>query len=269
MKKKHFKLLASVASLALVVGVMGTGIWAATQQTFSVSSTAKFVATGFSGKISVEKVGSYGTATFKQGTAEDAGLAWGSIFDKDDVEIAVVGTSGSPQKIVDINAQLKNNESGSSTTLGAIALTFEDTGSGFLNAISKSEGSGVYWDTSAKVLKNSSGIITDYNALSDYDTITVKYTIEQSSGADFVFNPSSTTYSYPELVPADAGVDVGALVTYSYEDGNKITTEKKGYVTVTYFLVGTHNGGSIVGENDAGVGGPEITFEIKKFVATP
>ena len=51
MKKKHFKLLTTMASLLLVVSVMAVGIWAATQQAFKLSSNITFTATGIQANI--------------------------------------------------------------------------------------------------------------------------------------------------------------------------------------------------------------------------
>ena len=51
MKKKHFKLLTTMASLLLVVSVMAVGIWAATLQTFKLTSSISFTATGVSAKV--------------------------------------------------------------------------------------------------------------------------------------------------------------------------------------------------------------------------
>ena len=51
MKKKHFKLLTTMASLLLVVSVMAVGIWAATQQTFKLTSSISFQATGITADV--------------------------------------------------------------------------------------------------------------------------------------------------------------------------------------------------------------------------
>ncbi|MBR2433276.1 MAG: hypothetical protein IKB21_01555, partial [Clostridia bacterium] len=62
MKKRKIKLFASVASLAMVAAVMGVGVWAATQQAVTVSSTVGFNATGIAGNV---KFGAYGNAIDK------------------------------------------------------------------------------------------------------------------------------------------------------------------------------------------------------------
>ena len=52
MKKRKFKLLASITSLVLVVAVMAIGVWAATQQAVNVTTNVTFTASGVSGSIS-------------------------------------------------------------------------------------------------------------------------------------------------------------------------------------------------------------------------
>lgn len=51
MKKRKVKLFASIASLGLVVAVMGVGVWAATQQAVKVSSQVSFTATSVAADI--------------------------------------------------------------------------------------------------------------------------------------------------------------------------------------------------------------------------
>jgi hypothetical protein len=57
MKKRKVKLFASIASLAMVVAVMGVGVWAATQQSVTVSSNVKFEATGITGTVALKVSG--------------------------------------------------------------------------------------------------------------------------------------------------------------------------------------------------------------------
>lgn len=54
MKKRKVKLFASIASLGLVVAVMGVGVWAATQQAVKVSSQVSFVATSVAADITLQ-----------------------------------------------------------------------------------------------------------------------------------------------------------------------------------------------------------------------
>lgn len=53
MKKRKVKLFASIASLGLVVAVMGVGVWAATQQAVKVSSQVSFTATSVAADITL------------------------------------------------------------------------------------------------------------------------------------------------------------------------------------------------------------------------
>lgn len=57
MKKRKVKLFASIASLAMVVAVMGVGVWAATQQSVAISSTVGFQATGIEGTVALQATG--------------------------------------------------------------------------------------------------------------------------------------------------------------------------------------------------------------------
>lgn len=54
MKKRKVKLFASIASLGLVVAVMGVGVWAATQQAVKVSSQVSFTATSVAADITLQ-----------------------------------------------------------------------------------------------------------------------------------------------------------------------------------------------------------------------
>ena len=53
MKKRKVKLFASIASLAMVVAVMGVGVWAATSQSVAINTTVGFQATAVSGTVSL------------------------------------------------------------------------------------------------------------------------------------------------------------------------------------------------------------------------
>ena len=53
MKKRKVKLFASIASLAMVVAVMGVGVWAATQQNVNVNSTVSFQTTAIEATVAL------------------------------------------------------------------------------------------------------------------------------------------------------------------------------------------------------------------------
>ena len=68
MKKRKVKLFASIASLAMVVAVMGVGVWAASQQSVNVSSTVQFTATTIAADV---KLAVSGTAVETGTTVQD------------------------------------------------------------------------------------------------------------------------------------------------------------------------------------------------------
>ena len=71
MKKRKVKLFASIASLAMVVAVMGVGVWAASQQAVGVTSQVSFTATSIAATVDF-KVGGDGVATTNGATLTQA-----------------------------------------------------------------------------------------------------------------------------------------------------------------------------------------------------
>lgn len=111
MKKRKVKLFASIASLAMVVAVMGVGVWAATQQSVGINTTVGFTATSIAGEVafkvddgatdnatgdilksaSLSKAGDY---AHKDAAGQDIAFAF-------DAAVATDAVLGASQKIAD------------------------------------------------------------------------------------------------------------------------------------------------------------------------
>lgn len=63
MKKRKVKLFASIASLAMVVAVMGVGVWAATNQSVAVNSSVSFQSVSIAGDLKLQISGDVASAT--------------------------------------------------------------------------------------------------------------------------------------------------------------------------------------------------------------
>lgn len=66
MKKRKFKLLASLTSLVLVVAVMAVGVWAAVQHNVTITSNVGFTANGISGVLTAGVTGTTGAGVYDQ-----------------------------------------------------------------------------------------------------------------------------------------------------------------------------------------------------------
>ena len=120
MKKRKVKLFASIASLGLVVAVMGVGVWAATQQAVRVSSQVSFTATSVAADITLQ------VHNNKDLVGANAGDPNGTNFSKMDI---VEKASISQQ--LDDKGKYKYDENLTLTNLG----TGEDTATAGTNGV--------------------------------------------------------------------------------------------------------------------------------------
>lgn len=75
MKLRKIKLLATVCSLLLVLGVMSVGVWASASQVVNVKTTVTFKATGVSGTILATLTGVGGETQYYNSTMAEGGSA--------------------------------------------------------------------------------------------------------------------------------------------------------------------------------------------------
>ena len=120
MKKKHFKLLTTMASLLLVVSVMAVGIWAATQQSFKLTSSISFQATGIQASIYAKVGGDVVKSDFDTEAEGDDQLA--------------TATIGSVKMKADTYAEIQafTAEDEASEPTKTLTYAFDDKGDGFI-----------------------------------------------------------------------------------------------------------------------------------------
>ena len=145
MKLRKIKLLSSIASVGMVMAVLGVGVWAAASQSVNVNTTVTFTATGVSGTITGTLTGLDNTTYYYNTTNATGGTAiafspkteplgdW-TLGTTD--PLAINNTDGEPANIVysftitnssttdDMNAVISNVTAG--TNLELVSVTQDD-----------------------------------------------------------------------------------------------------------------------------------------------
>ena len=203
MKKRKVKLFASIASLGLVVAVMGVGVWAATQQAVKVSSQVSFTATSVAADITLQVHNNKDLVTGNPNTETGGtGLSTMDIVDK--ASLALTEKEGQPISPdapyeYDVTKTLTNTGEGEDTatpgTNGVeqyVARFINDTEKSlfenrvYLNIADKDEdgylnvGAEIVYEFKIKALESSAPIYYDITAnLFDTKIKGTNYTINQ------------------------------------------------------------------------------------------